>query len=166
MSARYEDATPIRRLVRRLAATRPGSWVFARVAHRLDHLVFRWSGGRSTAASWVAGLPVVMVTTTGARSGRRTTTPILGVPEGGGIVVIGSNFGRAQHPAWVHNLRADPHARVRVVDGAEHDAVAEEVTGAERERLLALASEVYPGFRQYVERAAPRQIRVIRLSPS
>jgi deazaflavin-dependent oxidoreductase (nitroreductase family) len=140
--------------------------VFARIAQRLDRVVFRVTGGRSTAASWVAGLPVVMVTTTGARSGRRVTTPILGVPEGGSIVVVGSNFGRARHPAWVHNLRADPRARVRIVGGTEHDAVAEEVTGEEWERLLALAAEVYPGFPQYVRRAAPRQIRVIRLIPS
>jgi deazaflavin-dependent oxidoreductase (nitroreductase family) len=166
VSARYEDATRIRRLVRRLAATKPGSWVFARTAHRLDHFVYRRTGGRSTAASWVTGLPVVMVTTTGARSGRETTTPILGVPEGGGIVVIGSNFGQAHHPAWVHNLRAHPRAHVRVIGGPEHDAVAEEVTGEERERLIALASEIYPGYPLYVERAAPRRIRVIRLIPS
>jgi deazaflavin-dependent oxidoreductase (nitroreductase family) len=166
VSARYEDAPPLRRLVRRAAATKPGSWVFARSAHRLDRLVYRWTDGRSTAASWVSGLPVVMVTTTGARSGRSITNPILGVPDGGGIVVIGSNFGQAHHPAWVHNLRANPHARVAPIGGEPHDAVAEEVTGAERERLLALATQVYPGFPQYVKRAAPRHIRVIRLIPS
>jgi deazaflavin-dependent oxidoreductase (nitroreductase family) len=166
VSARYEDATRIRRLVRRVAATEPGSWVFARIAQRLDRLVYRATGGRSTAASWVSGLPVVMVTTTGARSGRETTTPILGVPEGGGIVVIGSNFGQAHHPAWIHNLRANPRAHVCEVGGSPHEAVAEEVTGAERERLIALAAEIYPGFPQYVKRAAPRHIRVIRLIPS
>jgi deazaflavin-dependent oxidoreductase (nitroreductase family) len=166
VSHRYEDATPIRRLVRRGAATKPGSWIFARVAHRLDRLVYRATNGRSTAASWISGLPVVMVTTTGARSGRAVTTPILGVREGGGIVVIGSNFGQAHHPAWVHNLRKNPHARVCVVGEPPHDAVAEEVQGAERERLIELATEIYPGFPQYVRRAAPRRIRVIRLIPS
>jgi deazaflavin-dependent oxidoreductase (nitroreductase family) len=166
VSHSYQDASPARRLVRRAAATKPGSWVFARTAHRLDRLVYRATKGRSTAASWVSGLPVVMVTTTGARSGRRVTTPILGVPEGGGIVVIGSNFGQAHHPAWIHNLRKDPRAEVCVVGETPHDAVAEEVEGAERERLIALASEVYPGFPQYVRRAAPRRIRVIRLIPS
>jgi deazaflavin-dependent oxidoreductase (nitroreductase family) len=166
VSHRYEDAAPVRRLVRRAAATKPGSWVFARTAHRLDRLVYRATKGRSTAASWISGLPVVMVTTTGARSGRTVTTPILGVPEGGGIVVIGSNFGQAHHPAWVHNLRKDPRARVCEVGEAPHDAVAEEVEGAERERLIALAAEIYPGFPQYVRRAAPRRIRVIRLIPS
>jgi deazaflavin-dependent oxidoreductase (nitroreductase family) len=165
VSTRYIDANPPRKLVRRLAATAPGSWVFARIAHHADRLVFRSTGGRATAASWVSGLPVVMVTTTGARSGRESTTPILGVPEGGGIVLIGSNFGQAHHPAWIHNLRADPRARV-TVDGATHEAVAEEVEGPERERLIELAAEIYPGFPQYVRRAAPRRIRVIRLIPS
>jgi|SRR4051794_23116185 deazaflavin-dependent oxidoreductase (nitroreductase family) len=166
LSHRYEDATAPRRLVRRAAATKPGSWVFARVAHHLDRLVYRATKGRSTAASWVSGLPVVMVTTTGARSGRRVTTPILGVPDGGGIVLVGSNFGQAHHPAWIHNLRKDPRAQVCVVGEAPHEAVAEELEGAERDRLLALASEIYPGFRQYIRRAAPRRIRVIRLIPS
>jgi deazaflavin-dependent oxidoreductase (nitroreductase family) len=165
VSALHADANALRRGVRRLAATRPGSWVFARTAHHADRLVFRATRGRSTLASWVSGLPVVMVTTTGARTGRRTTTPILGMPEGGGIVLVGSNFGQAHHPAWIHNLRADPRATV-TVDNATHDAVAEEVTGAERDRLIELAAQIYPGYRRYVERAAPRQIRVIRLIPS
>jgi deazaflavin-dependent oxidoreductase (nitroreductase family) len=108
---------------------------------------------------------MVMLTTTGARSGVRTTTPLVGMPEGGGIVIVGSNFGQAHHPAWVHNLRADPRATV-TVDGTMHEAIAEEVTGVERDRLMELAAEVYPGYTRYVERAAPRQIRVIRLIPS
>jgi deazaflavin-dependent oxidoreductase (nitroreductase family) len=166
VSHRYADATPLRRAVRRAAATKPGSWIFARTAHHLDRLIYRWTKGRSTAASWVSGLPVVMVTTTGARSGRKVTSPILGVPDGGGMVVIGSNFGQAHHPAWVHNLRADPRAQVCVVGETPHDAIAEEVEGAERERLIALATEIYPGYTQYVARAAPRHIRVIRLIPS
>jgi deazaflavin-dependent oxidoreductase (nitroreductase family) len=166
MGHRYADAAPPRKLVRRAAATKPGSWVFARAAHRLDKVVYRASKGRSTAASWVSGLPVVMVTTTGARTGRRVTTPIVGVSDGDTIVLIGSNFGRPHHPAWVHNLRKNPHATVRVVGEEAHDAVAEEVEGAERERLIALGCELYPGFRDYVARAAPRRIRVIRLIPS
>jgi deazaflavin-dependent oxidoreductase (nitroreductase family) len=165
VSALYADANVIRRGVMRLASTRPGSWAFARIAHPADRLVFRATRGRSTLASWVSGLPVVMVTTTGARSGRKTTSPILGIPEGGGIVLVGSNFGQARHPAWVHNLRADPRATVEV-GGVAHEARAEEVTGAERERLLELAARIYPGYTRYVERAAPRRIRVLRLIPS
>ena len=57
-----------------------------------------------------------MLTTTGARSGRQITSPILGFPDDDDMVVIASNYGQARHPAWYHNLRADPRARL-AVDG-------------------------------------------------
>jgi deazaflavin-dependent oxidoreductase (nitroreductase family) len=162
MSARYADASRPRRLVRRAAATRPGSWLFARIAHHADRLVYRWTGGRTTLAALVSGLPVVMLTTTGAKSGRRITTPILGLPEGDAVVIVGSNFGQAHHPGWYHNLRAHPRARV-AIDGVAHDVEAEEVASPDRERCLQLATEVHPGFPAYVKRAAPRRIAVFRL---
>jgi deazaflavin-dependent oxidoreductase (nitroreductase family) len=165
VSARYVDAGPLRRLVRRAAATKPGSWVFARIAHRADRVVFKATGGRATLASWISGLPIVMLTTTGARSGRPVTVPILGVPEGEGVVVVASNFGQAHHPGWSYNLRKDPRARIALA-GPPREVVAHEITGDERERLLALATEIYPGFPAYVERAAPRLISLFRLIPS
>ena len=146
------------RVVVRAAGTAPGARVFARAAPPLDRVVYRATRGRATLASWASGIPVVMLTTTGRNSGRRITTPILAVPEDGGLVMVGSNFGQAYHPAWVHNLRADPRAWV---DGRE--VRAEEIEGPERERLMALATEVYPGFPAYVQRAAPRRIAVMRL---
>ena len=146
------------RLVVRAAGTKPGARVFARTAQRADGVVHRATRGRATLSSWASGLPVVMLTTTGRRSGRQVTTPIVAVPESDALVLVGSNFGQAHHPAWVHNLRADPRARI---DGRE--VRAEEVEGPERERLLALATEVYPGFPAYVQRAAPRRIAVMRL---
>lgn len=126
--------------------------------------MYRWSGGRTTVAAALSGLPVVMLTTTGARSGRTTTVPVLGFEDGDVVVAVGSNYGQAHHPAWVHNLRADPRARIEV-GGVAREVTAEETTGADRERYLELASAVYPGFRVYAERAAPRHIAVIRLIP-
>jgi deazaflavin-dependent oxidoreductase (nitroreductase family) len=152
------ERNAFQRLVVRAAGTAPGARVFARVAPPLDRIVFKATRGRATLASWMAGIPVVMLTTTGKRSGRRIGTPILAVPEGDSLVMVGSNFGQAQHPSWVHNLRADPRAWV---DGRE--VTAEEVEGPERDRLMALAREVYPGFPAYVRRAAPRRIAVMRL---
>lgn len=165
MSALYVDAHPLRRLVRRIAATAPGSWILARTLHHADRVVYRATNGRTTLAAVLSGLPVLMLTTTGAKSGRRIASPILGIPEGGGVVIVGSNFGRAHHPGWIHNLGADPHARMEL-NGTAQDVVAEEVTGEERDRLMTLATEVYPGFPAYVRRAAPRRIRVMRLIPS
>ena len=164
MSSSYADAGAFRRFVRRLAATRPGSWFFARTLHHADRFVYRVTRSRTTFASVMSGLPVVMLTTTGARSGRARTAPILGFEEGDAVILVGSNFGQAHHPAWVHNLRASPHARV-AIRGVAREVRSEEVEGPERERYLALATEIYPGFPVYVKRAAPRHIAVVRLIP-
>jgi deazaflavin-dependent oxidoreductase (nitroreductase family) len=163
VSAAYAETGPVRRLVRRVAATGPVSRVLARTLHHADRAVYRWTRGRTTLAAVIAGLPVIMLTTRGARTGRPATTPLLAVVEGETIIVVGSNFGRPHHPAWIHNLRADPRAQVEV-EGRTREVVAEEVAGAERERYIAQAAELYPGFPAYVKRAAPRQIAVIRLT--
>jgi deazaflavin-dependent oxidoreductase (nitroreductase family) len=159
----YADANLLHRSVRRLAATRPGSWFFAHTLQRLDRVVYRASGGRTTAAAVLSGLPVVMLTSTGAKSGRELSVPLLGFEEGDAVILIGSNFGRAHHPAWYHNLRAHPQARI-VVRGRSREVVAEEVQSPERERYLGIAAVAYPGYRRYEQRAAPRRISVFRLS--
>jgi deazaflavin-dependent oxidoreductase (nitroreductase family) len=79
-------------------------------------------------------------------------------PVGDELIVVGSNFGRRAHPAWYHNLRARPHA---AVDGAP--VAARLLEGGERERALALAVHIYPGYLAYRERAAHREIGVFRL---
>jgi len=78
-------------------------------------------------------------------------------------VVIGSNWGQAQHPAWSGNLLADPAATV-TLDGRRIPVRASLATGAERDRLLALALEVWPAYATYIERAG-REIRIFRLAP-
>ena len=110
----YSDANALYRVVRRLAATRPGSWFFARTLHHADRVMYRLSRRRTTLAALLSGLPVVMLTTTGARSGRETTVPLLGFEEGDSVVLVASNYGQAHHPAWYHNLRAHPRARIAV----------------------------------------------------
>jgi deazaflavin-dependent oxidoreductase (nitroreductase family) len=165
VSTPYADANAGHRFIRRIAATRPGAWFFARTLDHFDKPVYRWSGGRTTLAALLSGLPVVMLTTTGARSGRKTTAPVVGFEDGDVVIVIGSNYGQAHHPAWVHNLRANPGARLEI-RGVPREVMAEEATGPERERYLDLASAVYPGYRVYVKRAAPRRVAVIRLIPS
>ena len=159
----YADANLLQRSVRRFGATRPGSWIFARTLHHADRVVYRASGRRTTLAALLSGLPVVMLTSTGAKSGRESTVPLLGFEEGDAVILIASNYGQAHHPAWLHNLRAHPRARV-VVRGERRELVAEEVESPERERYLAIAGVAYPGYRRYEQRAAPRRISVFRLS--
>ena len=90
----YRDAGVLQRTVRWTAATRPLAWLYARIQQPLDTLVYRLSRRRTTLSSWMAGVQLVMLTTTGARSGRRRTVPVLAIRDGEAFVVIASNFGR------------------------------------------------------------------------
>lgn len=161
----YDRANPVQRFMRRFAASGPGSWLFARVLHRIDRPVYRLTRGRHTFASLASGLPVVMLTTTGARSGAARTVPVLGFPTDDGLAVIASNYGQERHPSWYYNLRADPSAEV-TVDGVRRPCRALEAEGPQRERIWREGLTVYPGWSQYERRAADRRIAVFVLEPS
>jgi deazaflavin-dependent oxidoreductase (nitroreductase family) len=148
--------------MRRFAASGPGSWFFARVLHHIDRPIFRLTGGRHTLASLVSGLPVVMITTTGARSGVQRTLPVLGLPTPDGLAVIASNYGQERHPSWYYNLRANPQGYV-TVDGVRSTFRASEAQGEVRARIWQEGLNVYPGWSQYERRASHRQIAVFVL---
>jgi deazaflavin-dependent oxidoreductase (nitroreductase family) len=154
----------LRRLLHVAAATRPVAWLAARILHHLDLVSYRLSGGRTTFSTWLSGLPVVLLTTTGARTGQDRTWPVLGIPDGERMVVIASNFGRRHHPAWYYNLRAHPRARLSV-GGVTRQVEARELAGEERERLFQRGIEINRGWVQYRRRASHRHIPVIRLDP-
>lgn len=106
--------------------------------------------------SW-EGVPLLILTTVGARSGEPRTTPLTYLPDGERLVVFGANGGRTQHPGWYHNLRADPSARVEIGDDA-FAARAVEAEGAERERLWErqlLVTPYFAGFQEKAERRIP-----------
>ena len=106
-----------------------------RIQDPSDRLVYRITRGRATLSSWFSGLPVAMLTTTGARSGRPRTVPVLTIPDGNALVVIASNFGRPRHPAWCRNLQAHPRATITVAQ-ATSDVEAHELYGPTREDAL------------------------------
>jgi deazaflavin-dependent oxidoreductase (nitroreductase family) len=160
----FDQANVFQKVLRRFAASGPGSWLFARVMHRIDRPVHRLTRGRYTFASLVSGIPVVMLTTTGARSGRPRTVPVLGIPTEGEVAIIASNFGQYRHPGWYHNLRAHPDAEV-VIDGNRRRVRAEEALGERRADIWQEGLRVYPGFGQYERRASHRHISVFLLKP-
>jgi deazaflavin-dependent oxidoreductase (nitroreductase family) len=121
------------------------------------------SGGRHTFASLVSGLPVAMLTTTGARSGLPRTVPVLGLPQADGLAVIASNYGQERNPAWYYNLRADPRGEV-AFGGERWRFRAVEAEGEERERIWQQGLRVYPGWSQYERRATHRRISVFVLT--
>jgi deazaflavin-dependent oxidoreductase (nitroreductase family) len=115
-----------------------------------------------------AGAPMLLLTTVGARSGRRVTNPLVYQPDGDRIIVIASSGGAPTHPAWYHNLLANPEVEVEVggADGiATYTATAEVLAGDERDRLWARQVAVMPGFADYQAKTT-RLIPVVALSPS
>ncbi|WP_246083261.1 nitroreductase family deazaflavin-dependent oxidoreductase [Nonomuraea diastatica] len=104
---------------------------------------------------------LLLLTTTGAKSGKQATTPLMYVPDGDRQIVIASSGGADKHPAWYHNLRATPNATVEVgTDTFEAGAVALE--GEERDQLYARMVAQAPQFAEY-EAKTTRRIPVIAL---
>jgi deazaflavin-dependent oxidoreductase (nitroreductase family) len=150
--------------MRRSAGWPPVSWFYARALHHIDRATWRLTGGRTLFSALLTGLPVLQLTTRGARSGQERTLPLLGIRENGAVVVIGSNWGQQRNPGWVHNLRANPAARMRF-EGRVHEVAARELTGAARDAVYERGSAVYPPWIAYRRRAAPRVIPVFVLEP-
>ena len=160
----FERANAVQKALRRLAASGPGAWLFARVLHRIDRPVYRLTRGRHTFANLLSGIPVVLLTTTGARTGRPRTVPVLGLPTADGLAVIASNFGQQHQPGWYYNLRANPEGSV-TVDGQSRQVRAVEAEGDVRRRIWEEGLRVYPGWAQYERRASHRRIAVFVLEP-
>jgi deazaflavin-dependent oxidoreductase (nitroreductase family) len=160
----YRRSRPVHRVMRRVAATRLMAKVYGVIQQPLDEWVFRRNRGRTTASAWLAGVEIAMLTTTGSRSGRTRTVPLLALRDGGDLIAIASNFGRPRNPAWYHNLRANPHASV-LLDGQTHSVVARELAGSERDRGYRLGEDIFPGFTHYARWTA-RRIPVLRLEPN
>ena len=159
-----KDANAIQRVPQRVAASGPGAWVFQRTLHPIDKALYRLTKGRVTVPGLMAGLPVIMVTTTGAKTGKDRTMPLVGIPMDDDIAVIGSNFGQTSTPGWVYNLRAKPEATV--AHGSESVAVtARPATEEETERAFEAGAAFYGGFPKYRERASHRKIEVLVLGP-
>jgi deazaflavin-dependent oxidoreductase (nitroreductase family) len=167
MVLRYDQENRLRRLMRRSGEWPPLSWAYARVERPVDRAVHRLTGGRLTFTSVTTGMPMILLTTTGSRTGLPRTTPVVGMPgEAGAIIVIGSNHGQTRMPSWYYNLRADPRVVV-TVDGVARDMVARELTGEEHEAWFARGLACYPGWAGYRERvAAVREMPVVELTPA
>jgi deazaflavin-dependent oxidoreductase (nitroreductase family) len=109
------------------------------------------------------GAPVLLLTSTGAKSGEQRTTPVVYQQDGDRMVIFASKAGAPNNPAWFHNLRANPTATVEVgSDTVEVDAVVTD--GDERERLFSKQKQLMPAFADY-EQKTTRQIPVVALQP-
>lgn len=160
------ESNAAQRLTQKVSGSRPGSWLFQRTLYPIDKFLYRRTNGKITVPRLLAGLPVIMLTTTGAKSGEARTMPLVGVPmPSGSVAIVGSNYGQKRTPGWVYNLRADPTATVSHL-GTDVDVVARPATEDEADAAFVAAAPIYGGFANYRERAAHRTIQVFILDPA
>ena len=120
---------------------------------------FRASGGK-VGGMW-EGRPLLLLTTTGAKSGQRHTTPTMYLADGDRLLVFASKGGAPTNPAWYHNLLAHPEVTVEV-GSKTYEATATVLSGEERDRLYARQAERFPQFAEYQAKTS-RKIPVIAL---
>jgi deazaflavin-dependent oxidoreductase (nitroreductase family) len=151
------------KLIHRFLMLKPVSAFLSAVLHRADMMLLRISKGRNT-ISEIVGLPIIQITTIGAKSGERRTMPLVSLFDGENIALIASNFGGKNNPGWYYNLKANPKCTVGV-NGRAAEYIARQVEGAEREKYWDMAVSYYKGYDLYKIRAAHRQIPVMILEP-
>jgi deazaflavin-dependent oxidoreductase (nitroreductase family) len=144
----------------RLAGTRPIGWLSRLLAWRLDPYLLRLTRGR---LGMGLILPTALLETRGARTGRPRRNAVIYFHDGERVTIVASKLGLPEHPAWFHNLRANPLVefdgepfRAEVVDDE-----------ASRARLWELADRIFPGYAAYRRRAARvgRTIPIVQLVP-
>jgi deazaflavin-dependent oxidoreductase (nitroreductase family) len=123
--------------------------------------IYRASGGKVVGRMFNS--PVLLLITTGRKTGRERTTPLLYLEDGENLVVVASVGGAPKHPDWYWNLKANPEARVEIGDRTLRIR-AEEARGEEKRRLWARLVEMYPPYEDY-QRRTKREIPVLVLRP-
>ena len=143
-----------------VAATSLGSLVIRKMTPIDRRLMIRTNGKYTTLSP--IGAATMLLTTTGAKSGRPRTTPLIFYREDPDLFVIGSNFGQDRHPAWSANLLANPTAWVNI-DGTEIEAVATPLEGPARDRIFHEFEKMVDTYRIYNRRTS-RELRIFRLT--
>jgi deazaflavin-dependent oxidoreductase (nitroreductase family) len=131
----------------------------AKAATSAHVALYRATGGR--VGGRFGRAPILLLDTTGRKTGQRRTTPLLYLRDGDDFVVVASNAGRDWEPAWWLNLRANPAAQVRV-GSRVHRVQAEQAGPGDRARLWPLLNRIYPSYDSY-QRRVSREIPVVRL---
>lgn len=136
----------------------PTQWVRKQVE------LYESSGGTEGTTLQGSNMPVVVLTSRGARSGKLRKTPVMRVEHEGRYAVVASLGGSPKHPVWYFNLRADPH--VELQDGpVKRDMTAREVTGEEKAAWWERAVAAYPAYDDY-QKKTDREIPVFVLEPA
>lgn len=135
----------------------PTDWVRKQVE------LYESSGGTQGTTLMNTGMPVILLTTRGAKSGKLRKTPLMRVEHDGSYAAVASLGGAPQHPVWYHNVKADSHVELR--DGTvQRDMRAREVTGAEKDAWWERAVAAYPPYADY-QKKTDRVIPLFVLEP-
>ncbi|MFJ2159297.1 nitroreductase family deazaflavin-dependent oxidoreductase [Streptomyces sp. NPDC087856] len=148
------------RAMQKVSSTRAFARIAPHVVPAMDRTVHRLTRGKVLLSAQM--LPGVILTSTGARSGQRRRSPLACMPEDGGWVLVGSNFGRTGHPAWTHNLIAHPDAEINW-KGQEIPVTARLLEGEERAAVWKAALTFWPPYATYQKRIE-REIRLFRIT--
>ena len=124
----------------------PRGWVAEQVE------LYEGSGGTEGLTLRDTGLPVIIVTNRGRKTGAIRKTPLMKVVDGRNYILVASQGGAPKHPFWYHNLKAEPNVEIRDETEVYQMRVREVVDAAERQRLWAIAVEAYPPYQEYQEK--------------
>jgi deazaflavin-dependent oxidoreductase (nitroreductase family) len=152
--------SPIVRRLMQAGVSKPGTWYVKNVSPRIDPILARATKGR---VSSIPVLPILLLHHVGAKSGQARVTPLVYFTQGDEVVVMASNYGGKKHPAWFHNVKANPEVTLQS-RGREGRYRARVPEGEERERLWELAKRHSIAYSRY-ESITDRTIPVVMLSP-
>jgi deazaflavin-dependent oxidoreductase (nitroreductase family) len=135
--------------------------IMFKIFMRLQIVVFRLTKGRAMSA--MRGMPILLLTTVGKKTGKHRTTPLMYLQDGGNYVITASNNGRDKHPAWFFNLQAAPQVQIEV-PGKDLKVSAAVATQSERNRLWPQLVSKAPFFEAYQQNTT-RPIPMVILRP-
>ena len=154
----------VQKTLLKFTSSKLGARIASRVLHPIDKAILKFTKNRSSLTSILSGIPVIVLTTIGAKSRLPRTVPLLGVIKGEDVVLMASNWGQARHPSWYYNLKANPEAQLSI-HGKTGKYIARDATGVERETYWAEAVNMYAGYAEYKKRISTREIPMFILSP-
>ena len=154
-------------LIQRIASTRIVASFFSHFLHHIDRPLLKLTRNRFSLTGFLSGVPVVTLTTVGAKSGQKRTLPlvcILDEHDPTTFALVASNWGQRHYPAWYHNLKACSRATCTIF-GRTAEYEAHEASDAEYDKFWQNAMATYMGFTLYKQRASNRRIPIMVMRP-
>jgi deazaflavin-dependent oxidoreductase (nitroreductase family) len=152
-----------RDFINNFSVTPVGRWIAKTFASKVDPFLYKVSGGRFTSTGPLT-IPQLTLTTIGRKSGKERTVQLGYSEDGDDVLIVASNFGGTNHPAWSYNL--DANASAKILLGAEtREVVATRLTDSEKAILWPKIADTIPQMKSYVKRT-DRNIKVYRLTPA